>query len=196
MQTQQCLDEYMSNLEIYDLELKKLADQREELEKESTGLKQDQTMKFKLLGACMLALNKLTQRKNVAQKRALFQKWRSNATIGKVVETAFNKMLELNYRHAQTRFSAASFLLKKACNRRLKKVALDNILTFARMTHLSVGGGQIGHDLLAFNSGFKSARTNGTRSSQKTVTGRHCMSSENMFSNIAGPFQKTKLQPN
>jgi len=43
-------------------------------------------------------------------------------------------MLELNYKHAQGRFKAASFMLKKACDRRLKKIALDNVTSFARMT--------------------------------------------------------------
>jgi hypothetical protein len=54
-------------------------------------------------------------------------------------------MLELNFKHAQSRFQTAAYLLKKTYVRRMKKIALDNILTFANLTQLTVGGGQIPH---------------------------------------------------
>ena len=34
------------------------------------------------------------------QTQVAFETWRSNSKIAKVIETAFNKMLELNYKHA------------------------------------------------------------------------------------------------
>lgn len=46
-----------------------------------------------------------------------FKLWKSNTTIARVIETAFNKMLELNYRHANERFNASAFILRKTINR-------------------------------------------------------------------------------
>jgi hypothetical protein len=42
--------------------------------------------------------------------------------MAKVVETAFNKLLEMNYAHAGTRFKTAGFLLKKAVKRLSRKM--------------------------------------------------------------------------
>ena len=86
-----------------------------------------------------MILQKLTRARRARQLRIALSKWKSNTTVSKVVETAFNKMLKLNYQHAASRFQAAGFLLKKSCIRRLKKVAFDNVICFAKMTQLSVG---------------------------------------------------------
>jgi len=43
--------------------------------------------------------------------------------MAKVVETAFNRLLEMNYRHAGTRFKTAGFLLQRAVKRLSRKNA-------------------------------------------------------------------------
>lgn len=162
---------------------------------EVNSLRQDRQTKFKLLGTCLIVLNKMERTRQRKTLTTAFSRWKHNSTIAKVVETAFNKMLELNYKHAAGRFQAASFLLKKTCVRRAKKVAFDNITSFSKMTQLSVGGGCIQSFLM--DSTLKSAR--GLLSSNKNASlkNQHIILSEqqnsNNFTNIAGPFQKTNL---
>ena len=60
-----------------------------------------------------------------------------------MVDTAFNKMMELNYKHAKAQYSAAVFLLNRAVVRNVKRDAFTNVMAFARVNHMQVGSGNI-----------------------------------------------------
>lgn len=47
--------------------------------------------------------------------------------MGKIAEKAFNKILELNHRHSNQRFTAACFLLTKSVGKIMKKDAVERI---------------------------------------------------------------------
>ena len=101
-------------------------------------LYKDQNVKFKLLGTLVASVAFTYKEHQRSQLASAFRKWKQNSTMAKVVETAFNKLLEMNYAHAGTRFKTAGFLLKKAVKRLSRKAAFDNIRAFSRMTLLSL----------------------------------------------------------
>jgi hypothetical protein len=53
--------------------------------------------------------------------------------VGKIAETAFNKILELNHRHSNQRFSSACFLLTKSIGRVMTRDAVQKISNYATM---------------------------------------------------------------
>ena len=56
-QTEQCFSEYVKSLECYDLELKKIVQEREELKENLQTVNLDRTAKYKFLGASLIILN-------------------------------------------------------------------------------------------------------------------------------------------
>ena len=58
-QTEQCLKEYLTNLQSCDTQLKKLSTEREQLTNEVNSLRVDQQAKFKLLGTCLIAMRRI-----------------------------------------------------------------------------------------------------------------------------------------
>lgn len=126
--SQECLKEYLHNLESYDGELRRLSEHRESLTAEVNALRIDRQTKYKMIGACLTVMKRMEKVRVRREIIRAFQIWRQNAKIEKVVETAFNKMLELNYKHAAAQYNAAAFLLKRSLIRKMKRIGLDAIL--------------------------------------------------------------------
>jgi hypothetical protein len=108
-------------------------------------------------------------------------------------------MLKLNYQHANQRFHAAAYLLKKSYIYRLKKVAFDNVNCFAKLTQLG-GGGDVRwnpNTSVVIDSAIKSG--SGCLSNYRSSMGGGnpiILSCDQTFSNIVGPFQRTTLEQN
>lgn len=92
-------------------------------------------------------------------------------------------MLELNFRHANSRFAAAAHLLKKSCLKQAKKQAFENILSYANITHLKL------------NSVFKSERCGGlnTEIISNRLLAHSDIKAPQTYTNIVGPFSRTNL---
>jgi len=93
----------------------------------------DRSAKYKFLGAAIILLQsmeKVQKRKNMKE---MFNRWRFNQSVGKIAETAFNKILELNHRHSNQRFSSACFLLTKSIGRVMTRDAVQKISNYATM---------------------------------------------------------------
>ena len=75
-------------------------------------------------------------------------------------------MLELNYKHANAQYSAASFLLKKSLVRSMKRLSFASILSFAKMNHLKVGSY---HILLLDSTQLKQPLSTNNRNGQTMV---------------------------
>lgn len=88
-------------------------------------LKKDRVAKFKLLGATLMMLSHVQKLYNHSKVSQAFLNWKHHANVNQVAESAFNKMLELNYRHANSRFETAAFLLKKSAVKQAKRSAFE-----------------------------------------------------------------------
>jgi len=126
-QTEQCFGEYVKSLEVYDNELKKIAQERNELKEHLASVNLDRTAKYKFLGAALIIMSQVERIQKRNQARWAFEKWRHRQSVGKIAEKAFNKILELNHRHSKQRFAAACFLLTKSVGKIMKKDAIDCI---------------------------------------------------------------------
>lgn len=145
------MKEYLSNLESYDGELKRLSENRETLTAEVNALRVDRQTKFKLLGTCLTVMKRMEKVRVRKELQRCFEQWRQHARIEKVVETAFNKMLELNYKHAAAQYNAAAFLLKRSLIRKVKRSTFDGLLSFCKMNHMNVGSDHV----MMLDSGLK-----------------------------------------
>lgn len=156
----------------------------------------------------MLLLRSIDKQRLRMVKKQAFQKWLSNTTTAKVsnsilftilqiTEAAFNKMLELNFKHAQSRFKCAAYLLQKSYFKRAKKIALNSIITFSNMTQLNVGGGNIPASSFLNSSVAASQKKSPSplMSSQKAYNNKLGLYSSEIsqFNNIVGPFQRSQL---
>ena len=135
-QTEQCFSEYVKSLECYDLELKKIVQEREELKENLQTVNLDRTAKYKFLGASLIILNHMERISKRWQRQDAFNKWRYGQSVRKIAEKAFNKILELNHRHSNQRFDSACFLLTKSLGKIVKKDAIDRIGQYATMNQL------------------------------------------------------------
>ena len=113
-QTEQCFAEYVKSLESYDFELKRLQTEKVSLVAENRELKGDRVCKYKMLGAAMVLLKSMEQAEYRMRAKNAFGRWKYHSSVNKVAESAFNKILELNYKHADKRFDGAAFLLRKS----------------------------------------------------------------------------------
>lgn len=57
-----------------------------------------------------------------------FLKWQYNISIRKIAETAFQKMLSLNYKHSRARFKTAVYLLKTLMDEHSIDIGFKKIL--------------------------------------------------------------------
>lgn len=53
-----------------------------------------------------------------------------------MAQSAFNKILELNHRHSEKRFTTGVFLLQKAVGKGARRQALNKIAVFTEMNYL------------------------------------------------------------
>lgn len=60
-------------------------------------------------------------------------KWQYNASIRKIAETAFNRVLELNHRHSKARYKSAVFMLQSIAEDSAIRMGFDRILQAAHM---------------------------------------------------------------
>ena len=90
----------MKNLEHYDHELKKLVEQKNEIQDNLNDVNVDRAAKYKFLGASLILLNGMERIQRRTQLSSALKTWKYNASIQKIAEKAFNKILELNHRHS------------------------------------------------------------------------------------------------
>ena len=66
------MKEYLSNLESYDGELRRLSEHRESLTAEVNALRTDRQTKYKMIGACLSVMKRMEK---VRQRRELYLKF-------------------------------------------------------------------------------------------------------------------------
>jgi hypothetical protein len=65
------------------------------------ALRIDRQTKFKMIGASLTLIRRCAKVQERTEMQQAFESWKQSNKVQKVVDTAFNKMLELNYRHAK-----------------------------------------------------------------------------------------------
>jgi hypothetical protein len=101
-------------------------------------------------------------------------------------------MLELNYRHSESRFNAAAHLLKKSCLRQAKRQAFENVLSFANITQLKTNGvSYVAADRASLLGTNFSASAMFSPSFKGAIFSPAATAGKEVFSNIAGPFNKS-----
>lgn len=88
-QNEQCFNEYMSSLDCYDQELKKMVAIKEETDKELIEIKIDRVAKYKFLGAALILIKNMERRHSRMKTRQMFSKWKYSHNISKVSQHGF-----------------------------------------------------------------------------------------------------------
>ena len=123
-------------MECYDNELKKLVEEKEDMEKNYNQMNIDRTAKYKFLGAALILMNNMERVSRRTKLKSALKTWKYNQSVQKIAEKAFNKILELNHRHSQQRFGAACFLLEKSIGKTIKRDAFIMVQKFAMLSQL------------------------------------------------------------
>jgi hypothetical protein len=106
-----CYTEYMQNLENYNCQIKQIQEEKADLERQLVQFSIEKKAKLKFLATSLLSSNNMFKSILRHRVKEAFLKWQYNISVRKVVETAFNRVLELNHRHSKARMKTGVYLL-------------------------------------------------------------------------------------
>lgn len=89
--------------------------------------------KLKFLATSLVSSHNLFRKLKLNRMKQAFLKWQFNASIRKIAETAFNRVLELNHRHSKARLRTGVFLIKNVLEQYTMQGAFNSIVDAAHM---------------------------------------------------------------
>ena len=97
-------------------------------------MKLEKKAKLKFLAAALIFGQMETAASGAMRMRNSFDHWKAHSVCLKIAESAFNKVLELNHKHAMARFQTATFLVgsfAKKFEKRMRYFTLRSIVHHA-----------------------------------------------------------------
>ena len=102
------------------------------------SMKLEKKAKLKFLAAALLFGQLETASAGALRAKNYFDHWKAHAVCLKIAESAFNKVLELNHKHALARFHSATFLLSSFARKfkhRMRYFSFRSLMHHAALTH-------------------------------------------------------------
>lgn len=101
--------------------------------------------KLKFLATSLISSQNMFHKLNRQQLRQAFTKWQFNASIRKIAEAAFTRVLQINHRHSRARIKTGVFLLKQLVEERSISTGFQNILHAAHMGRHNIRRDRFGY---------------------------------------------------